>query len=247
MRPAIPDSPVLPIPAAFSVLGVVLLVALAGCAGLPSFGHDYPPGVSASGVQNATALADAHQEALREGYRVDEVTTYRAANGSVIQRIESTTRWSQTERSVVITFADPHAIFGVEARVYSNASGTWLRTERASGHVAFQTGVAGDWRALIAGPGGEWGPVYAMAAAPNTTTTTLANGSTRVTVDGGYLGRGNTSGTMTVTPDGLVERYTLTYDSAWRNQPARVHTVRSYSQVGAPNVTRPDWVANATR
>lgn len=225
---------------------LVCLLVMTGCVGLAPPTPDFPPGVTNQGVPEPTRLADAHEDRLRAGYRLDSTTTYRASNGTILQQIESETRWSPRERAASIRFSNQHAVLGSHAEVYSNESGTWIRIQRESGHVSSQTGATGDWRSLIAGPGGAWSVVYVMASTPETDVTLLANGTSRIRFDGGHYGRENASGTLYVSPAGLVVHYELTYDGTWRQQEARVTSVRTYSDVRHPNVERPRWVANQT-
>lgn len=231
---------------ALRVTVLVLLVALSGCSGLFAFGEEYPPGVADGGIENASALADAHTDALRPGYQVERVTTFRAANGSMIQEIHSTTRWTPTERSLIISFERPHAILGVHAELYSNESGTWVQIRRASGETHIITEDYASWRTLIAGPTGAWSTVYTMASAPTTTITTFENGTTRIQFSGANYQQGNATGTMYITTSGFVTRYEMTYDGTWRNQPARVHTSRNYSTIGNATITTPKWLTNTT-
>lgn len=225
---------------------LVLLVVLSGCSGLFTFGEEYPPGVSEGGVENATALADAHTDTLRSGYRVERETTFRTSNGAVVREIHSETRWSPTERSLVTSFKHPHPLLGVHAELYSNESGSWVQIRHASGATTIQTGTSADWRSLIAGPTGAWSTIYTMATAPTTTVTNFENGTTRVQFAGANYQRGNATGAMYVTSDGFVTRYEMAYDGTLPNQTVRVHTTRTYSHIGNANVSTPDWLANAT-
>lgn len=217
------------------------LLVLSGCAGV--FGGDtsYPPGVTESGVENATALADAHTDHLYRGYRLTGTTTYRAPNGTILQQISRETRWSQSERSLHVTFERPHQILGTQAEMYSNGSGTWIHIHPVSGEPYVQTGATGSWRTLIAGPTGAWGRTYSMASAPNTTTTVFENGTTRIRFSGARVQLGNALGTMYITQDGLITRYELTYEGTWRNHRATVHTTITYTNIANPDVHKPDW------
>lgn len=225
---------------------VAVLVVFGGCWGAFTSGQEYPPGVTSDGVENATELADAHMDELRDGYQVESNATYRAENGSVLQRVEFVTRWSASERVSAHRFEDEHPVFGTETRLYTNDSGTWLRIERPQGEVAVERGTRNDWRTPPAGPGEEWGPVYVMASAPETDVETFSNGTARISFEGARYENGNGTGTMTVTEDGLVQKYELAYDGTWNDSDARVRTVRTYSGIGEPNVTEPDWIENAT-
>lgn len=225
---------------------LILLVVLSGCSGFFALGEQYPPGVTERGVSNATALADAHADTLRPGYRVERVSTFRAPNGSVVQEIHSTTWWSATERRLVTSFERPHVILGVHAELYSNESGTWIQIRRASGATNILTGPLASWRSLIAGPTGAWSTIYTMATARSTTITMVANGTTRIQFAGANYDQGNASGSMYLTERGFVTRYEMTSDGMWRNQPARVHTTRNYSSLGNTDITPPVWLSNTT-
>ncbi len=225
---------------------LLLVVGLGGCAGVLGGDQPLPPGVTASGVQNATALADAHEDHLRSGYRVERSTTVTATNGTVLQRTESTTRWTADERIRTISYSAEHPALGVEADVYDNESGTWVRVRLASGNTSVRRADGGAWRGLLPGPGGEWEQVYALAAASNTNVTTADDGTTRISfTDDGYH-RGTANGTLMVRADGLVTHYESTYEGSWRGKPVTVHEVQNYSHVGSPGVDEPDWLLNAT-
>lgn len=225
---------------------LVVLLVLAGCNSPFSTGHQYPPGVNESGVQNATALANAHESHLQTGYRAESHSTVVAGNGSTLVTIESHTRWSPFAANRTIRHTRGHPMFGVYAAVYSNDSAIFVRIRRDGGNISTHRLGTSQKRLLIPGPNSEWEIIYGLVGARETSTTLLDNGTTRIQVQGAELGRGTGNATLYVREDGLVTRYRAAYQTRYLTTPVTFHTRTTYSHLGNADVVKPDWVANAS-
>lgn len=225
---------------------LVVLLVLAGCNNPLAPGHQYPPGVNETGVQNGIALADAHRQQLGTGYRVHETATVIAENGTTLVEIETSMRWSQARANRTVTYSRPHPLMGVRSEIYLNETAMYVRITNESGNVMVHRLTDYQPRLLIPNPNSAWENIYAMVGAQNTTTTILENGTTRIRFRNARIGSGTGNGTLYVTPDGLVTRYNATFERRWINTPVTFHRTVAVTNVGKPNVVKPDWVANAS-
>lgn len=231
---------------ALLAIGATLLLVTAGCSSLLAKQHEYPPGVAESGVQNATALANAHQEHLRQGFRVSYTATYTAENGSVLQRVESKQRWSPNESNRTISLKSPHALLGVHTEVYRNDTEVVAQVETASGDVVVRSISRYNARAVLPNPGVYWETVYGMVAARNTSVTAFENGTTRITFRTGNVSDSRRHGHLYVDPSGVVTRIVVTETTRIFDTTVTRHGETNVSHVGTPAVRKPTFVSNNT-
>lgn len=228
------------------LVAVLLLAGLSGCNTPLLDSHQYPPGVNETGVQNATALADAHKSALQDGYRLHSTATVVAANGTTLTSIESRLRWAPDRANRTITYTNPHIILGTHAEIYENETTTYLKLTMPSGEQTTRRLNESQPSFLIQDPSDEWESVYTLVGGSNTTVTAFDNGTTRIRVHNVLMGTGTGNGTLYVTESGLVTRYTATYERRYVNVPVTFHRTVVISHVGDPGVQRPDWIRNVS-
>lgn len=227
-------------------LAIVIMTLLAGCNSALIDGATYPPGVNESGVQNATALANAHENRLQKGYRASSTSSVVAGNGSTLVTIESQTRWSSSAANRTVRYTSGHPIFGVYSEIYANDSAVFVRVRQGDGTITTHRLGTDQTRILIPGPNREWETIYGMIGAQQTSATLLDNGTTRIRIRNAELGRGAGNATLYVTEEGLVRHYSATYQSRYLTAPVTFHTRTTYSHVGDPGVVKSDWVANVS-
>lgn len=227
-------------------LAVLTLVVLAGCGTPLASSQRYPPGVAEHGVENASVLASAQHEQLSQGYREHTVTTYRANNGTVVQRIESTQRWSPDAANRTISFKIPHGALGTHAEIYRSGNETLVQVTTVAGDLTMKHSASLGDRPLIPGPNTSRATVLALASASNNSTTHFDNGTTRIRFNDTQFAGGTAHGYLDVKPSGLVEQYEVTYTASILGIPITVHRETEYSHIGSPDVTRPQWAGNTT-
>lgn len=226
-------------------VGISFLVVCSGCSALfPQ--HEYPPGVTESGVENATALADAQQEHLQQGFRVSSTTTYSAQNGTVLQRVESSERWTPEQANRSISFETPHAILGVNAQIYKNETSVTARVETGTGDIVLRNIGGFNERAVVPGPGVYWESSYSLVATGNTSVTAFENGTTRISFGSTNDADIQRHGRLYVDSSGLITRLVVTETRQAYGTTATVHWETTFSHIGNPAVVTPDWVANDT-
>ncbi|WP_135824785.1 DUF7537 family lipoprotein [Halorussus ruber] len=271
---------------------VCLLLVLAGCNALPGGGpaveetttaspgettaggptlneEALPPGLSASGVTDAGALAAAHEDALAgQSYTYDREVRVVADNGTQLGEWSQHTqvgsdrlRFNHTQTGTGVSVA------GVpidDTRVYTNGSVTYWNTSifsedfrRESGRGfaentfsseqlladvlnASETTVSAVERDEDVS--GEEGTRYRVRATTEAETFSYnaPNGTAEVNAT-------NVTATVLVASSGLVRNVTYEFDFERENVSGhRTMTVR-YSQLGATEVAVPAWVEDAER
>ncbi|NEU58154.1 hypothetical protein [Halorussus sp. MSC15.2] len=226
---------------------------------------EYPPGLSADGVTDPLALADAHREALRNtSYTVATSYAFRRPNGTVLSQGITTTRVSSGGES----------FFAVTSQTQSNATrplgfgryklATWANETRAvtarqvrGGEPTYRE-VSRE-RAPFE-PDTQWELLYSAFAATNTTVVE------RFERDGTTLFRvvsteqpgtelapmygGSYSFVAIVDSQGIVRTLQQTYQTTFEDRSAVVSRTIRLTRLGNTTVERPDWyekaVANGT-
>ncbi|MEF8841699.1 MAG: hypothetical protein V5A62_08745 [Haloarculaceae archaeon] len=217
-----------------------------------------PPGVTASGIANASALADAHSAALEgRSYRAVTVVNRSTASG-----------WERTREVLRVDGDRVHLVHrertsggNDSSRVeYLDGRARYVRCERANGTAACPTGppsaIAGD----------AAGTVLVLLSGSDsrlvgTETRLVGNGRAatlrhRLLVTGNPLGLGSPYGvlearnytvTALVTPSGLVTDLRASYDLVGGEARIDVTARLRFSSIGSVRVTPPPWYdPNAT-
>lgn len=227
-------------------LALLTLVTVSGCAALAPSAHDYPPGVTESGVDNASALADAHASHLREGFRLHTNGSAVASNGTVVRRSTVEHRWSPGAQNRSLSYRPAHERFGVHAEYYRNDSVSALLVVSETGNRTVHVDAPGGASFFAYGPGDAWDTMYGLASAGNVSVEALDDGRTKLQVEDARVDRGRTNATLWVTPDGLVARYELRYETGPHVPYDRGRETVWITNIGDPDVVRPSWVENVT-
>lgn len=257
---------------------VAALLLLAGCSGLagptdeprtvnpnldstPSAtatsppGADYPPGVSADGV-DAGRLATAHADALENRSKaVRAHITILAANGTTLLSRTTTTRTDGDALSVSVQvvgaqpgFLGPFLDYGF----WSDGNATLVRRERPDGTVRYRErpgdarptiGVSPTGRAIVE-------PLLYSAAFQYVGTERRGNATYHVltagTVEFGRTENArNVRVAIAVTPEGVVESTSLRYDTRLRGVEVTIVERFRVFDVGSTTVERPGWADEA--
>lgn len=257
-------------------IAVALLLVLAGCGGLagpadeqrtvnPNLGgtpsatatpgptDDYPPGVSADGL-DARELTNAHVAALEDRPNTVRVhTTVVAANGTTLVSRTATTRENGSRKSVslVTDGAAPAFLGNVRDYAYwSDGTETLVRHERRNGSVEHET-LPGDSEPAI-GFTDTGRSVVEPTLLPrefqyvgterrgNVTYHVLTAEADTIERDDRADAR-NYRLTVAVTPEGIVESMTTRYDTT-RDDVEITHRQHfRVSDVDGTTVDRPAW------
>jgi hypothetical protein len=242
---------------------VVALVALAGCslpfggtdAGPADDGGPYPPGVSADGVDDATALLEAHAESLADtGFRARSVTTTRVEGGSPIG--ESTLTYEAAAEADASPFRLVDNNSGGLSRDYERV--TWgnetVAVQRRTDYPAFGNATTTYRTVPVERAGGDLAirPLFLL-------TEFLVNGSFEVAPEGdrvvlnltGYDGEEITdaTGEVVVDREGRIRSAEVEFAQASGRVDGRLASTTTFElrQVGDVDVERPDWVSRARR
>ncbi|QLG61466.1 hypothetical protein [Halorarum salinum] len=257
-------------------IAIALLLVLAGCGGLagpadeqrtvnpnlagapsatatPDPTEDYPPGVSADGV-DARELANAHVAALEDRPNAVRVhTTVVAANGTTLVSRTATTRenGSRSSVSLVTDGAAPAFLGDVGDYAYwSDGNETLVRQEQWNGSVEHGT-LPGDSEPAIGFTDTGRSVVEpALLAREFRYVGTERRGNATyhvLTADAGTVERDERADarnyrlTVAVTPEGVVESMTTRYDTA-RDGVEFTYVQRfRVSDVDGTTVDRPAW------
>jgi len=245
-----------------ALLAVTLaaMLALAGCAGTSGTttapttnatttqaSVDYPPGVTADGVESGFDLTDAHAEALRSSdYEVTEITTIRV-NGSGYKTYMQTTKADGDTMSASRSYsATPPGTDHSSAQFWANATTGVIQYTHDDGNTTTATvGGAGDTD-LVRTPD-QWSEyLYTLLAAGQLEVSETDDGNValraagprNVTTD---YGEGTTESlSATVTPDGFVTDLSVTYTTTIDGETATVSKQFTFEQ-GDVTVTKPTW------
>jgi len=260
---------------------VALAVALAGC---PAAGPvttptpapgEYPPGVTADGVADPAALADAHADAVgNTSYTVVSNRTVRYPNGTVASGLSVRVELAaDREFSVSATTAGSHGpkFLGeppASGEFWSNGT-VYVRALTRDGGTAYNQFTPPDnfvgtwryWRATVAF-GGQDGHaretirnVFADVPTEVTGVRTV-DGTAVYSVEGegatasefakvGNGPVGNVTLEADVTESGVLRRLDLSYATFLDGETVRVEWTVRYADVGATAVDRPPWFDRA--
>lgn len=229
----------------------------------------FPPGITADGVEEPFTVSGAHETILQESsYSVQEVSEISyAENGTVYTRNTVSTQVSSTENRFLFN----STMEGSFPRFGNETNGTVAHY--SNGSVAFrkiETGQNSTY-GIIAGPSGqtvppsevsrgtplnnEWIPVL-LAGFSNDSVTKQDESTYRVTatsfkgdsleVDGLMVTNVTAANlTATVTADGLVKTYQLSFQGTVNGDEVNVTEQVTYSDIGSTTVEQPSWYDRA--
>lgn len=225
----------------------------------PAHAGTLPPGVTASGIANVSALARAHRAAL-------EGRSYRTV--SVVNR-SSHDGWERTRRVVRVDGDRLHLVRRTRSigedrssRIeYLGDRGRYVRCERGGETGACETGLpsvatgdaAGTVLVLLSGTESRLAGTESRLAGADRSAEPLRH---RVVVTGSSFGLGSPYGTLEarnytatalITPSGLVSEVRASYDLVGGGNRFRVTVRLEFSDLGTVRVTPPPWYgANGT-
>lgn len=233
----------------------------------------YPSGLSRAGVSDPDALGRAHEAALvNESFTLTASRTLRATNGTLRSELTVTVSLGP-DRSFLVNAetAGPDApVFlgnpPARGTYWSNGTTYARRLARDDARVynTFEPpGRAGTWRywtETVPFGGERDGPSAAFARAFAATETRVAtprerDGATRHRVSGDRAVGAYDVGTdprdvrltASVTPEGLVRSFALSYTATVDGAPVRVAWRVRYTAVGRTTVADPPWLDRALR
>ncbi|WP_135533418.1 DUF7537 family lipoprotein [Halostella pelagica] len=243
----------------WAIVFVVALVALAGCGGIfgdgpwPDDASAHPPGVSPSGLEDASSLSSAHNESLvDESYEltVNQEVTFIRDNRNVT-----------TGSARVVTMADDGE-FLVEARthgsetvnetIWANGSTAYVRTEQDD-EVQYDRRDASRFRSQLSG----YSLLYEYLAAGEFDVTSVdrRDGRTFVTLQanefsGGGIGTNfqtvqTYEARAVVDERGQIHELTVHIEGSQSGTPVVVDITLQLDTDGSADVSRPDWVDEA--
>lgn len=254
-------------------LVVVVVVVLSGVGGATAFSTgttdaaestqttDLPPGLTADGVADPLALADAHQATLRDtSYTISTTYEYRWPNGTLIGH-GTTTSQVAPEGASFHTVTSQAYRNGTEPLGLEHAeTATWSDGDRTL-TARDLPGEPTEYRERsAASPGARpetgWGTLYTAFSAVNTTIASQVerNGTTLYRVvttsqselNSVYSGDSAYSAVAFVDSDGVVRTFQQTHPTTYDDRPAIVTRTIHVTNVGNTTVEEPSWTDRAT-
>lgn len=226
----------------------------------------YPPGITSAGVSEPATLSTAHATTLQgQSYSVTKTYQIEYSNGTLYTSETVSTQVAASEARYLYN----STVRGTVERIYGSSSGTLVRY--ANGSVVVQKteiGAEASYR-VITGPNGEPVPPAELSPEPaddriNVLFGALSNVSvTRQSgsvyrIEATSLGRNSLvvdeilisnvtdfHFTATVSADGLVRAYTVSYDGTVDGHAVSVREQREYDTIGSTTVEQPPWYENA--
>lgn len=239
--------------------------------GSPNTGNangDFPPGITQSGVTEPWALANAHAtELTNTSYTVTETSEIRYTNGTLYTR-ENATVQVTAEKTLYIYNS---TVRGTVQRFLGGSEGTLVRYSNGSAVVrkvvqngSTSYGVEREPNGDLAAPASVYHGTptnderisILFERAENVTIDEINNTTYRLRAtnfDGDYLELGATSitnvtvveFTATITSDGLVREYRLTFRGTVSGHEVEGFEHIMYSDIGTTPVSRPSWYDRA--
>ncbi|NHN61471.1 MULTISPECIES: hypothetical protein [Halorussus] len=226
---------------------------------------EYPPGLSAEGVTDPLAFADAHRATLRNtSYTVTATYTMQRPNGTVITHTVTATRVAPGGSSYYAVLSASRSnesrtpgLAGYDIAVWANETvavtarqdgdgdPTYRRTTRD--RAPFQ--VDRQWELLYSAVGTTDTAVVQRFERGETTLFQVAS-TGRSGSPSAHHHRSRYGFVAVVDADGVVRSFQQRYRTTFRDRPAVVSRTVQVTAVGNTTVERPDWygqaVANAT-
>lgn len=221
---------------------------------------DYPPGLSAEGVTDPLALADAHRDALRNAsYTVTTTYTYQWPNGTIIGHGVTATRvapegssyysvTAQTHRNGSGALATEHLKFAVWAN--ETTAVTLRRLDDADPTYRTTTRERAPYE-----PNRQWDLLYAAFGATNATvvdrfergnrTLFRVVSSARPGPNSAYATGGRYGFAAVIDERGVVHTFQQSYRTSFDGRPAVVSRTVQVTRIGNTTVERPDWYDRA--
>jgi len=206
------------------------------------------PGLTEAGVTDAWALAQAHRDTLANGTYLEQTDHSVHANGTHLRNLSTTLQRGHDDRYIYELHVDGTQVSSPRnVTVVRNDSTLVQRTRYENGTVAY-TGPEN----AITPPTDQYGNVYAVFTASNTTveTTVEQHGQTRYRLtsvgapfeSSAYAGVDDYEMSALVGPDGLVHEYHLSYQTTHDGRTVTVTIDCQFTNVGE-SIARPlEWI-----
>lgn len=218
------------------------------------------PGLTEDGVEDAWTLAQAHRSTLdNTSFTVSGEHVIRD-DGTVVVRTTGETRVARTAGQYHLAYdvtgenVEEYGVVPYDVAIWSNETTTRQLIERQNGTTEQRELPAQG--TFFRGDTTGWATVHALFASVNTTveTTVERNGSTLYRVvstgpprsDSRYADASNFTLTASVSPEGVVREYEITYLTTRGGNRVQITRHVTYDDLGATTVERPAWVANET-
>lgn len=246
------------------VVGVALLVAMAGCGAVSPGGGDatntttgttVADGANAGAAVDAFDLAEAHRDALaNQSFTVTTTTTVQYANGTAaVRQFARTQADSETEAVLVRQTAggsDP-AGFGVPADGvldwWTNGSGSAYRLTHENGSVEYS--VWPDRRVPEVEQATRWEDVAGLLSALDARNVDGEDGDTVVAtgsdVEVAYGDPSEVTVTAGLSDGEHLHSYTVSYRATRDGTPVQVTRTVRFTNVGETTIEQPSWVSEA--
>ncbi|QDX41588.1 hypothetical protein [Salarchaeum sp. JOR-1] len=252
---------------ALLAVALAAMLALAGCGGTgetttaptpntttTQASVDYPPGVTADGVESGFDLTGAHADALRAGnYSVNYLRTASYENGSSYESVAWTTEYG-TE-TVYTSQSYNHAPAGVEydtVKAWTNGSTVAFQRSAVGSSTSSFTHVSGgvDEISFVRTPG-EWKEyLYTVAASGEMAVSQTDDGAFTLTYDGNstvtvnYAGQTRevdpTTLELTVAGNGFIQKVVFEYTATIDGETVTVSELVIFQNEDV-TVTNPTW------
>ena len=226
---------------------------------------EYPPGLSADGVTDPLALADAHRATLRNtSYTVTAIYTLQRPNGTMLGHAVTTTRVAPGGTSYYTVSSQLRSnesrtlgLGGYDVAVWANeTAAVWA--ERSVGEEPTYRLTSRRYAPVQLNR--HWELLYGAFGATDTTVVQRfeRDGRTLFRVvstgrpgpESSYPRRSGYGFVAAVDSRGVVHSFQQTYRTTFRDRPAVVSRTVRVTRVGNTAVERPDWyeqaMANAT-
>lgn len=258
---------------ALGVLAVAVVVGVAAAAAPATAGAQtnetgndttLAPGLSADGVTDPFALAQAHHRVLRNAsYTVTAQSTHRYGNGTLVGTSSTTTAVAADGERTVRTYGTfrntsaQSAVTQYERLAWSNGTLSLTAVRFGDGEVTYDRSE--DSAALPRNADTDWETIYAAFSAANTTVvgeveddgrTLYRVVATDVRADSAYVDDRPFTMTALVDERGVVHSLVVAHPTTYEGTPAFVTQQIRVTNVGNTTVEQPDWyddaLANAT-
>ena len=260
---------------------LIVIVVLAGCAGAGSSEQTtaapdtkpttqptttanetarLPPGVTPNGIEDPSALVEAHRQTLDDtSFTLVEERVTRV-NGTIVARSTVRVQFAQSPQRYLFngtsTVTSVSADDGVQftRSIWSNETMTVQKVEFHDGTVQYEVDPPRGGLLRDSPTGGD--RLYALFRGANSTveSTLERNGTTlyKIISTGqastaiATENASNVTLTAYVAPSGVIHEYTVAYSTTWNGHHAQMTEQRRYVEIGTTAVRPPVWVTRAT-
>lgn len=254
---------------ALLAVALAAMLALAGCGGTGGTttaqtqpttetttqqAVDYPPGISADGVESGFELTGAHADALRaQNYTVNYLRTASYENGSAYESVAWTTEYSSDAVYATKKYNQaPPSASSDSVTAWTNGSTVALLRSPVSSPSSSVTHVSGgvDKIEFVRTPG-EWKEsLYTLVASGDMSVEQTGDGEFTLTYTGDSTITVNYAGTtrevtpttleVTVTSQGFVKKVDFEYTTTVDGKTVSVSELIIFES-GGVTVTHPNW------